>query len=141
MRKGIDDLKSLILDEPAPFDSTGKYIGTKETEAEYIRRRDAYADRMSEHNDNYIRRLRNTGMYGKEIKLTGTIETPDTPRFKMPTGEQLVATAIIFNEGKVDKDSLVNMVGMCLFVLDRLYENNDIMIPSSKETTDEKING
>ena len=54
-------------------------------------------------------------------------------RFKMPTDEQIVKTALVFNDGKLDPAELTNMVSMCMFVVDRLYENGDIMIPSSKE--------
>lgn len=66
MRKGIDDLKSLLPDEPFPYDLAGNYIGGPETEAEYIRRREAYADKIAEENNQYIRRLRIAGEYGKE---------------------------------------------------------------------------
>ena len=54
-------------------------------------------------------------------------------RFILPTDEQIVKMALIFNDGKLDPKELMNMVAMCMFVIDRLYENGDIMIPSSKE--------
>ena len=54
-------------------------------------------------------------------------------RFKMPEDDQLIKTAIIFNDGKLDAEQLSGMVGMCQFVIDRLYENGDMGMPSSKE--------
>lgn len=54
-------------------------------------------------------------------------------RFKMPTDEQIVGIAILFNDGKLDKQKLSDMVAMTQYVIDRLYENGDILIPSSKE--------
>lgn len=55
------------------------------------------------------------------------------PPFKMPTDEQLVDIALIFNEGVVDEEKLTVMIAMCEFVLNRLYENRDITIPASIE--------
>jgi hypothetical protein len=57
--------------------------------------------------------------------------TPE--RFKKPTGDQLVNTAILFNEGKIEEEKIQDMVAMSMFIIDRLYENGDINIPSSKE--------
>ena len=57
-------------------------------------------------------------------------------RFKRPTDEQIIKTALIFNDGRLDAEELTDMVSMCMFVVDRLYENGDIMIPSSKENND-----
>lgn len=54
-------------------------------------------------------------------------------RFKMPNDRQIIGLAILYNDGKVDKKQITNMVAMCQYVLDRLYENGDILIPSSKE--------
>ena len=51
----------------------------------------------------------------------------------MPTDKQLIDIAILFNDGKLDKEKLACMVGMCQFVLDRLQENNDVAKASSKE--------
>lgn len=55
--------------------------------------------------------------------------------FKMPTDEQIVNMAVMFNDGNVNMKKLRDMVAMCMFVIDRLYENGDIMIPSSKENS------
>lgn len=55
-------------------------------------------------------------------------------RFKMPTDKQVIEIAILFNDGKLDADELTNMVSMCDFILDRLYENNDVGIPCSRES-------
>lgn len=54
-------------------------------------------------------------------------------RFKRPTDKQIVNAAIIFNEGKIDHDKLSDMVALVDWVVDRLYENGDVTIPSSKE--------
>ena len=54
-------------------------------------------------------------------------------RFQLPSDEQLINIAILFNDGNLESEKLSDMVGMCQFVIDRLYENGDIMKPSSKE--------
>ena len=54
-------------------------------------------------------------------------------RFQLPSDEQLINTAILFNDGNLESEKLSDMVGMCRFVIDRLYDNGDIMKPSSKE--------
>ena len=54
-------------------------------------------------------------------------------RFKMPTEDQVLGIALIFNEGKVEKHKIADMMAMCQFVIDRLYDNGDILIQSSKE--------
>ncbi len=54
-------------------------------------------------------------------------------RFKIPTDDEIIKIALIFNDGRLDANELTNMVSMCKLVTDRLYENGDIMIPSSKE--------
>lgn len=63
------------------------------------------------------------------------VEIPEITdeRFKMPTDKQLVEIALLFNDGKLQKSKLRDMIAMCEFVLDRLYENNDVTKPSSKE--------
>lgn len=67
--------------------------------------------------------------------FVGGYETvlPKSERFKMPTDEQVINIAIIFNHGILDKHKLSDMVSMCQFVIDRLYENGDILKPSKKE--------
>src|SRR5690606_17201539 len=47
-------------------------------------------------------------------------------RFTMPTDEQLIEIAILFNDGRVDTDELSKMVAMAQLVLHRLHEHNDI---------------
>lgn len=54
-------------------------------------------------------------------------------RFKMPTDDQVIKFALVFNDGKVEHHKLADMVGFLQMVIDRLYENGDILIPSSKE--------
>ena len=64
------------------------------------------------------------------------------PRFDMPTDKQLIDLAILFNNGQVNLDKLTDMVAMCEFVLNRLYENGTVLKPSLKEvqTGDENLN-
>lgn len=54
-------------------------------------------------------------------------------KFKLPTGQQLAEIALLFNEGKLERKKLIDMVAMCQFVVDRLYENGDVLKASSKE--------
>jgi hypothetical protein len=63
------------------------------------------------------------------------VEQPEaeSQRFIMPTDKQLIDFAIIFNEGKLEPEKLADMVGMCTLILDRLFENGKVDIPSSKE--------
>ena len=58
-------------------------------------------------------------------------------RFKKPTGQQMVEFALIFNDGKVERKKLADMVGYCQMVIDRLYDNGDIMIKSQQEIEDQ----
>lgn len=72
--------------------------------------------------------------------FNGTSLSPDTKpnpkeRFLKPTDDQFVELAIIFNDGNLDNKKLVDMVAMCEFVVDRLYENGDVMKPSLIEET------
>lgn len=56
--------------------------------------------------------------------------------FKMPTDKQLVDIAILFSQDKgvINKTELTNMVAMSEFILNRLYENKDVMIPATIES-------
>lgn len=56
-------------------------------------------------------------------------------RFKMPSTETLVEFAIMVGgeDGMIRKSEIANMVAMCQLILDRLYDNNDVMKKSSKE--------
>jgi hypothetical protein len=58
-------------------------------------------------------------------------------RFKLPEDKQMIEIAILFNDGKINTKKLSDMVGMCQFVVDRLYENGDISKVSSKEQDQE----
>lgn len=57
-------------------------------------------------------------------------------RFVKPTDEQIIKGAILFNNGGLDHEKLGDMVALCMWAIDRLYENGDIQIPSSKENND-----
>lgn len=56
-------------------------------------------------------------------------------RFIVPTDRQMVDFAILFNDGKLDRKKLADMVAYAQFIIDRLHENGDILEPSSKEVT------
>jgi hypothetical protein len=60
-------------------------------------------------------------------------EEPKTERFIKPTDKQLIEFAILFNDGVVDHKKLADMVGYAEFLIDRLHENGDVLIKSSKE--------
>ena len=61
------------------------------------------------------------------------VEPLSDERFKKPTDKQLIDIGIFFNDGNLEIKKLSDMVAMTEFILDRLYENNDVTIPSSKE--------
>lgn len=63
----------------------------------------------------------------------GYASAPSSERFKKPTSDQIVKMALVVNEGKIERRKLTDMVVMCQLILDRLYENGDMLIPSSKE--------
>jgi hypothetical protein len=50
-------------------------------------------------------------------------EEPSQERFTKPTDKQLVEIALLFNDGKIRKSKLRDMVAMAEFIVDRLYEN------------------
>lgn len=54
-------------------------------------------------------------------------------RFQLPSDKQIVEIAILFNDGKIDEETLTKMVSMSNFIIDRLYENGDVSKPSRKE--------
>ena len=60
-------------------------------------------------------------------------------KWDMPTDQQLIEIAILFNEGKVEPEKLSEMVGMCQFVLDRLYENGTITKPTKAENAESPL--
>lgn len=64
--------------------------------------------------------------------------TLDKEPFKMPTDKQLVDIAILFSQDKgiINKMELANMIAMSEFILYRLHENKDVMIPSTIESKD-----
>lgn len=55
------------------------------------------------------------------------------PRFNLPSSKQMLDIAILFNDGKLEAEKLAYMLAYGQFIVDRLYENGDIEIPSSKE--------
>lgn len=54
-------------------------------------------------------------------------------RFKKPTDKQLIDIAILFNGGKLQQKKLSDMLAMSNFIIDRLYENGDVLKKSKKE--------
>jgi len=63
----------------------------------------------------------------------GTSENTPTVRFLLPSDEQLIKFAVLFNNGKLEPEKLTDMVAMCTLVIDRLYENGNVLIPTLKE--------
>lgn len=59
-------------------------------------------------------------------------------RFKMPTDQQVIEFALVFNDGRIQPDKLADMVGFCQMVIDRLHDNGDIMVKSKQEIEDLK---
>lgn len=57
----------------------------------------------------------------------------DKAPFVMPTDKQLIDIAILFNDGRLEPEKLSDMVGMCQFVINRLFENRDVTKKSSFE--------
>lgn len=60
-------------------------------------------------------------------------------RFIKPTDKQLVDFAIMFCEsnGRINWDDVRNTTAALMLVVDRLYENGDITIRTTKEKKDE----
>lgn len=83
--------------------------------------------------ENEMRKNRILSKVKSAIEYVNTNSARQEERFKMPTDEQVINIAIVFNHGVLDKHKLSDMVSMCQFVIDRLYENGDILKPSKKE--------
>ena len=71
--------------------------------------------------------------------LSAMEEARNESKWNMPTDKQLIEIAILFNEGKVEYEKLSEMVGMCQFVLDRLYENGTITKPTKAENAESPL--
>jgi hypothetical protein len=72
----------------------------------------------------------------RAIEIIGQLDQakPQQPdKWVRPTDNQLIEIAILFNNGKIQQSKLADMVGMCQFILDRLFENGDVTKRSSKE--------
>lgn len=54
-------------------------------------------------------------------------------RFIYPLDKQMIDLAILFNDGKIEKQKLADMFAYGQFIVDRLYENGDIRKPSSNK--------
>jgi len=61
--------------------------------------------------------------------ITDTIMEKE--RFKKPSPEQLMKLAVVIHE-KMNREVLVDMCTMTQILIDRLYDNGDLMIPSNK---------
>jgi len=57
-------------------------------------------------------------------------------RFIKPTDEEIIEFALIVNKGKLQMNKLADMVSLCIIIIDRLYENGDMRIPSQQELDD-----
>lgn len=76
-----------------------------------------------------------------ETKICDALNKAESPdagegkeRFKRPTDQQVVGMAILVNDGKIEQEKLADMVALADMIIDRLYENGDITIPSLKES-------
>lgn len=89
----------------------------------------------SQYTENETEQTKVYGIYKVAAEFGYHLASPvaASPRFELPTDKQVVGIAILFNDGRIDHSKLADMVGMCQFVIDRLYENGNIIIPSSKE--------
>lgn len=54
-------------------------------------------------------------------------------RFERPPTNVLFDFALAFNDGKLDKDKLVDMVSLGEFIIDRLYDNGNLRQKSKRE--------
>lgn len=72
---------------------------------------------------------------GSKICACPIASADEKERFKMPTDKQIIDIAILFSQdnGVINKIELTNIVSAAQFILDRLFENNDVMKPSTKE--------
>jgi hypothetical protein len=59
--------------------------------------------------------------------------TINTDRFMLPSDKQMIEIAVLFNEGKLEQKKLSDMVAYAQFLIDRLYENGNVGMQSSKE--------
>lgn len=82
-----------------------------------------------------LKRERDAWKLLAEQRKKQPIESDAVEIFKMPTDKQLVDIAILFSQDKgvINKLELANMISMAEFILNRLYENKDVTIPSSIE--------
>ena len=71
------------------------------------------------------------GLLSKNIEVT-------EPRFTKPSSDDLIGIALLFNDGVFDEEKIVPMVAMGQFIIDRLYENGDVKIPSINEISEEQ---
>ncbi len=53
-------------------------------------------------------------------------------RFKMPTDQDMIEISMMFTNS-MELDKLTDIVSVLTFILDRLYENGSVELPSSKE--------
>jgi len=67
------------------------------------------------------------------IKFSKVAEKAKPRRFEMPTEKELIDIAISINDGVYDDEQITRMTSMCNFVINRLFENGDILKKSSKE--------
>lgn len=58
---------------------------------------------------------------------------PVSHRFILPDDKDIIKIALLFNDGKIEEKKLTDMVAMAQFIIDRLNENGNVKIPSSKE--------
>lgn len=76
--------------------------------------------------------IRNKNAFINELSTLES-EPEEGEYFKRPTDKEIIEIALLFNDGKIQRNKLRDMVAMTDFILDRLYENGNINQKSSKE--------
>lgn len=65
-------------------------------------------------------------------------ESSQTQHFIKPTDDELIDFALVYNEGKIEKQKLASMIGFCSMVVNRLYDRGVINKKSDEEIEIEK---
>lgn len=90
-----------------------------------------YDSQPTDTNYNFISRFAKAIYEAQQEEKDNGVQT--RVRFELPSDEQMISIAILFNDGKLEQGKLTDMVGYGNFIVDRLYENGNVAIPSSKE--------
>jgi len=122
------------------YDSLTELSGQEERSVEEMLNK--YAKEHPRKYESFVALIENESavdVYDIVLKFASQFQQEDKisdERFKMPTDKQLIEIMILFNKGKLQKNKLADMLSPCLLILDRLYENGDVTIPTKKENKD-----